>query len=1336
MPDVHNGITFYCNSNTYSFAVDQTNGTMTWPATTATTTNYFIGIPIDDIYNGTVTITVNWINGSTYTPAIKYCVRDGDTSVTNPSSLTTKYGTYKGTVTEFTVSTLSNENKKAVVYLAIGPTSCTQITSITITTPSSYTVTYDENGATSGTAPTDSDSPYAENSTVTVLDNTGSLTKTGYVFDGWNTEDDGTGTDYAAGATFTITGNTTLYAKWAQRPVITTQPTAKSICVKDAETTLTADATASAGVCSYQWYSCDDAEKTNPATVSTGSGYATASFSPSTATAGNYYYFCRVTDSNGSVDTDVALVRVSANTAKSTWDLSSITAADIQLNTDFWEVKYNDENIYYDLNVYSANERMMIENNFETDMLNGIRFYRTSALSAKNVTLFIGRGINVQGTTSVHVEIPATSGHYYRITHARGGSSATYGYSVSSGATFVSGNLTYAFTDNNQRPSFIVKATASTINLAHTNSNYPTLSKVEEVEAFVGAWSTASNYVYQNDDSPSLPSFAVTASNGTTITKDTHYSVTYSLKDGSTAGIVTVNSSTGITGISTSTAGTATVVATITDLNTSDGFVVDTESYEYTVTVAVPTEPTISIEASPYTTVSKNSTATLTADIDGDPEPTIQWYCNTSASNSGGTPIEGETDITYTPSTSSCGTYYYYAVATNRAGETASNVITLSVKEYDAYFSTNAKAYYSVSVSTNETPYTEIASTYATTDGGAIYAHNGYSSAQGMVVTTYSNSFCMTQSGTYFKITLNNAIQEGDIITFKLSATGTGRTIYISTDEDTNATVGNLTHYLTHDIAVNGTETVSHTVTADETWLINATTLYIYRSGSTYLYFDELTISHGRFPSDFAAISGKSALCLSSSTYTLTDDVDFTTSSDGTITYESDNEDVATVDENGVITYAGLGTATITVSQAVTDDYKAGSVDFTVYGTGAFTKGTTTLDFSNATATKTMLTGTWTGDAPYFGNDGTDNYMVFSPYSAYKSAASQTWVNDASGSDQADNANTWTYSDNIFRGIKVYKNNYRGTANKTVWYGAMNAQTSPIDRRTATRYTYRVKGISKAEAVVRGGQTMILAAHPVSESTASNVTHLFSKASTSGFNKLSVDLDENTEYVVALSTTATENERFFEMAFFYDAETDLDIEETISTVKGTTTFVSRSGMDFTNVSGVKAYVATSNDNSSVTLTRVRGKIPGGTPLILKVDAINTNYNIPVGCQADAPAVNNLTAADGVTDLGGDDVYDYVMYEGQFCHIGTAAPVAIGKCYLHFDTDPTADAARALDIRFVDDEEIVTFIDNENLRKEQKQYSVYNLNGQKMSDKTTNNLTKGLYIVNGKKVIIK
>lgn len=78
---------------------------------------------------------------------------------------------------------------------------------------STYAVTYDGNGNTSGSVPTDGNS-YSSGATVTVLGNTGSLAQTCGTFNGWNTAANGSGSAYAPAATFTITANTTLYAQW------------------------------------------------------------------------------------------------------------------------------------------------------------------------------------------------------------------------------------------------------------------------------------------------------------------------------------------------------------------------------------------------------------------------------------------------------------------------------------------------------------------------------------------------------------------------------------------------------------------------------------------------------------------------------------------------------------------------------------------------------------------------------------------------------------------------------------------------------------------------------------------------------------------------------------------------------------------------------------------------------------------------------------------------------------------------------------------------------------------------------------------------------------------
>jgi uncharacterized repeat protein (TIGR02543 family) len=74
-----------------------------------------------------------------------------------------------------------------------------------------YSISYDANGATSGSAAM---TAAGINSAILLDANSGLLTKTGFTFGGWNTQADGLGTTYAAGATFTPTANVTLYAKW------------------------------------------------------------------------------------------------------------------------------------------------------------------------------------------------------------------------------------------------------------------------------------------------------------------------------------------------------------------------------------------------------------------------------------------------------------------------------------------------------------------------------------------------------------------------------------------------------------------------------------------------------------------------------------------------------------------------------------------------------------------------------------------------------------------------------------------------------------------------------------------------------------------------------------------------------------------------------------------------------------------------------------------------------------------------------------------------------------------------------------------------------------------
>lgn len=148
--------------------------------------------------------------------ALYYNIKAGSTSKQNTTT-----ATYS-----FTVSSSPNTTyeMKVDAYSKVGSTSGTALTSSSVyyKTVTCYTVTYDDNDATSGSIPAVSGSKYVSGSNVTLAMNTGSLDKSGYSFNGWNTAPGGGGTHYDAGGTLSSIGaNTTLYAEWSATPSLT-----------------------------------------------------------------------------------------------------------------------------------------------------------------------------------------------------------------------------------------------------------------------------------------------------------------------------------------------------------------------------------------------------------------------------------------------------------------------------------------------------------------------------------------------------------------------------------------------------------------------------------------------------------------------------------------------------------------------------------------------------------------------------------------------------------------------------------------------------------------------------------------------------------------------------------------------------------------------------------------------------------------------------------------------------------------------------------------------------------------------------------------------------------
>ncbi|MHC1692460.1 MAG: BspA family leucine-rich repeat surface protein [Sphaerochaetaceae bacterium] len=80
-----------------------------------------------------------------------------------------------------------------------------------------YQVTYDANGATGGTPPSGQDKIH--DVILTLTSNSGNLVRTDFIFKGWNTCADGSGTSYAEGSSYAVNAALTLYARWLPRPI-------------------------------------------------------------------------------------------------------------------------------------------------------------------------------------------------------------------------------------------------------------------------------------------------------------------------------------------------------------------------------------------------------------------------------------------------------------------------------------------------------------------------------------------------------------------------------------------------------------------------------------------------------------------------------------------------------------------------------------------------------------------------------------------------------------------------------------------------------------------------------------------------------------------------------------------------------------------------------------------------------------------------------------------------------------------------------------------------------------------------------------------------------------
>ena len=183
-----------------------------------------------------------------------------------------------------------------------------------------------------------------------------------------------------------------------------------------------------------------------------------------------------------------------------------------------------------------------------------------------------------------------------------------------------------------------------------------------------------------------------------------------------------------------------------------------------------------------------------------------------------------------------------------------------------------------------------------------------------------------------------------------------------------------------------------------------------------------------------------------------------------------------------------------------------------------------------------------------------------------------------------------------------------------------------------------------------------------------------------------------------------------------------------SNLEGWRTFYDES-QGYTPDANTKVYVVTSKGESTASLSEI-DRIPSGTPVLLKTSATISDDGVfkialTKATVSEYTGTNLLAVTDG-TDVTSKYRLGYNSSDGIGFYPYSAATPAVGIVYL--DASSVA-STRSLTLDFgesettgINETERVRYVENK---------IFYNLNGQRVAQPT-----KGLYIVNGKKVLIK
>ncbi len=769
-------------------------------------------------------------------------------------------------------------------------------------------------------------------------------------------------------------------------------------------------------------------------------------------------------------------------------------------------------------------------------------------------------------------------------------------------------------------------------------------------------------------DAVSLPTYSVVASNSAVL-DGSEYTVSMAVT-GEAASNVTLNGgSTAIESISASAIGEAVVTATLTSTNTGN----------YTVPVATATY-TLTINKKAHglayavTSVTKETGADKFTNELTNPNSLSITY---TSSDEAVATVDAAGEVTVVGIGTTTITATGDATSTVAGGSVSYTLNVVAPFVSGTLFSADVIATSTQSFSSGTT---KITAAQATITNGEMYAVNGESSAKDLIAkqSTYY-MFSMTNSTTAFKIDLNYALKEGDVITANTySRTDAELGLFVTT---ATTRPGSCSTALSIDkVATAKYEALSpYTIQAGD-GLVGATTIYIYRATGKTTYFDEFTITRPE-PTHAPTITTQpvgASYNLNASATALTCEAE--AYAEGALTYTWYSNTTGTADpENDASVGTGSSYTPSTtvggtkyyycvVSEAGNDDVATSNVvAVKVVDLGELI---VTLQPATNPAKDVAATSYSKNEYTLSGITNYSNYGIF-PYN-FKGNGKVTIS---------------VPSHATVKSLKVYgfRNNDSGTATVTAGSGLSVVGSATLATRD-----------------VEGEPSVVLLA--VDEPSAG----------------------------ASVSFSLSDQSRF-KVEVYGSVESHVYADQSVTATKLYSTYCSAYDLDFSGVENLEAYVVSSLSGSSATITKVN-KAPAGLGLILKKTAnvgSATVYNIPVAT-TEVPSIsgNKMVGVLSNTDMSTKTTDAYILKDGMF-YLCSGGTLAANKAYL-FDAAGDWSAspeghAFTLDI----DEGETTSLNEVRGLKADVRGEFYNLNGQRVAQPT-----KGLYIVNGRKVVIK